>query len=517
MPASPLLYQINTRILLTERSLELGRPASLDEVSDAFLDGLAGLGFRWIWFMGLWQTGEAGRRVSLAHPGLREEYARVLEDFTEEDVCGSPFAVRDYRTHEDFGGDGALRRLRSRMAARGLKLVADFVVNHVAPDHAWLAEHPEWFILGTERDLAASPENWTRLPAGPSRREAVVAHGRDPYFPGWPDTLQLNLRHPACREALMGELARIAGLCDGLRCDMAMLAQEDVFLRTWGDLSLPRDGAPPAGGPFWPEAIGRVKRAAPDLLFIAEAYWDREWALQEEGFDYAYDKRLYDGLRQGRARSVRDHLLAAPSFQERSVRFLENHDEPRAAAVFPADMHRAAALVAYAAPGLRFFQEGQLSGSRFRASVHLRRRRQEAPQPEWDAFYSTLLAALRRPGLMDGRWSLGGLRPAWEGNATWDQFLAFAWNRMDPPGPATLLAVVNYGPSRGQCYVRLDTAGFPGETLRFRDLFSEACFEREFRELSAAGMYFDMPPWGFHLLEILQEGAGRPPVPGLPP
>src|SRR5512139_272835 len=198
------LFQVNTRVRLSELAQALGRPATLDDVTDAELDGLAEDGFDLVWFLGVWQTGDAARRVSRSNPEWRAEYRRVLPDFRESDVTGSCFAVRDYRVHDDFGGDAALARLRERLRMRGLRLILDFVPNHVAPDHAWVEAHPEYFVAGTEEKLAAEPQNWGR--AG----ERILAYGRDPYFDGWPDTFQLDYGSPALREAMLGELARVA-------------------------------------------------------------------------------------------------------------------------------------------------------------------------------------------------------------------------------------------------------------------------------------------------------------------
>ena len=225
----------------------------------------------------------------------------------------------------------------------------------------------------------------------------MLAHGRDPFFPPWSDTVQVNYRHAGARRAMTAELARIAGWCDGVRCDMAMLLQPDVFLRTWGERALPADGTPPVDEPFWPEAMRTVRRARPDFLFAAEVYWDREWELQQAGFDFTYDKRLYDRLRAGAAPPVREHLRAAPEFQDRSLRFLENHDEPRAAAVFAPEVHRAAAVVTFLVPGMHLIQEGQLEGRKIHVSVHLGRRAPEPPDAQLAAFYERLLACLRRP------------------------------------------------------------------------------------------------------------------------
>jgi glycosidase len=323
----PSLFQVNTRVRLSELAPELGRPATLDDVPDGELDRIAADGFDLVWFLGVWQTGEAARRVSRSKPEWLEEYRRVLPDFKDSDVSGSCFAVRDYRVHTDFGGDAALARLRERLRRRGLRLVLDFVPNHMAPDHPWVQQHPDYFVAGTEEKLAAEPQNYAR--AG----SRILAYGRDPYFDGWPDTFQLNYGNPELQRAMMGELERIAGQCDGVRCDMAMLVLPDVFERTWGiraDL-------------FWPKATDSVRRKQPAFLFMAEVYWDLEWTLQQQGFDYTYDTRLYDRLEHGAARPVREHFFAGLDYQDRMARFLENHDEPRAAATFPPEVHRAAA------------------------------------------------------------------------------------------------------------------------------------------------------------------------------
>ena len=227
----PSLFQINTRVLLQERSTILGRQATLDDIADAFLDRIAAQGFTWVWLLGVWQTGPAGQAISRTRPELVAASRKSLPDLKDTDICGSPFAIQSYTVHRDFGGEPALARLRKRLADHGLQLLLDFVPNHVALDHPWTGSHPEYFIRGTPDDLAREPQNYTRIQT--VRGELILAHGRDPYFAGWADTLQLNYRHPGCRQAMLGELASIAKHCDGVRCDMAMLVQPQIFLSTW--------------------------------------------------------------------------------------------------------------------------------------------------------------------------------------------------------------------------------------------------------------------------------------------
>src|SRR5882672_11054143 len=215
---SPVLFQSNTRVWLTELSRALRRLATLDDIPDADLDRLAAMGFDWVWFLSVWQTGPAGQQVSRRHQAWRQEFAATLPDLREVDIAGSGFAITGYTVHQALGGDAALRRLRERLQQRDLRLLLDFVPNHTGLDHPWVEDHPEYYVHGTELDLAQAPQNYTW--ARRQRGDVLLAHGRDPYFPGWPDTLQLNYGNPATQEAMRGELVKIAGQCDGVRCDM---------------------------------------------------------------------------------------------------------------------------------------------------------------------------------------------------------------------------------------------------------------------------------------------------------
>ncbi len=495
----PALYELNTRMLIGEWARRLGRPATLDDLPEDFLDQVEADGFTWVWLLGVWQTGAVGRGVSRARRDWREGFARALPDLRGDDITGSPFAVQEYSVHADFGGDAALARLRARLARRGLALMLDFVPNHTACDHPWVREHPEYYVHGTEDDLAREPGSYAALEVG--GRTHVLAHGRDPYFPAWSDTLQLDYRHGGLRAAMVGELVRIASRCDGVRCDMAMLLLPDVIARTWGGRSLPADGSRPVDAPFWPLAIEAVRRERRDFLFMAEVYWDLEGELQRQGFDFTYDKRLYDRLRSGEARAVRESLLSAPAFQERSARFLENHDEPRAAAVFAPEVHRAAAVVAYLLPGLRLFHEGQLEGRKVQASLHLGRRAEEPVDVPLRDFYGRLLACLRRPEA-HGRWLPGECRPAWPGNGTSDGFITSTWES----GARALLVAVNFAPTRGQCLAPVPR-GLERQRVTLADLLSDASYERDGDDLAARGLFLDLPGWGHHAFEVRRPGC----------
>jgi glycosidase len=481
------LFQANTRVWLTELSRSLRRPATLDDITDGELDKLAKSGFDWLWLLSVWQTGAVGQQASRSNPEWRKEFQETLPDLREEDIAGSGFAITGYIVHENLGGDAALARLRERLRQRGLKLMLDFVPNHVALDHPWIEEHPEYFIQGSEMDLARAPMNYIWIKR--RRGDLLLAHGRDPYFPGWSDTLQLNYANPATQEAMTGELLKIAGQCDGVRCDMAMLVLPEVFERTWSK---------PAR-PFWPDAIRRVREKVPNFCFMAEVYWDLEWALQQEGFDYTYDKRLYDRLREGPARPVREHFHAALDYQNKLARFLENHDEPRAAAAFPGEVHRAAAVITFFSPGLRFFHQGQFEGCRKRISPHLIRAPVEPVDDGLKAFYGKLLETLRRPAVRTGCWQLVESTSAWGEDLSFQNFIAFAWQN---DAGERLLSAVNFSAQPAQCYLRLPFADLAGRPWRLRDLLGTDIYLRDGDDLNARGLYLNVPPWHYHVFEM---------------
>ncbi len=483
----PSLYQINTRVWLNRLSCQFGRPATLDDIPDAELDELANLGFDWIYFLSMWQTGDAGRKISRSNPQWFAEYRELLPDLQEDDICGSGFAITSYTLNTHLGEPETLLRLRDRLHQRGLKLMLDFVPNHTAPDHPWMQAHPEYYVFGTEEQLAGQPQNYIKLdlPQGP----AILAYGRDPYFDGWPDTFQLNYGNPDLQSAQIEGLLKIAQRCDGVRCDMAMLVLPDIFQRTWGI----------AIEPFWPMATRKVREEHPDFVFMAEVYWDLEWTLQQQGFDYTYDKRLYDRLREQQARPVREHFWANLEYQKKSARFLENHDEPRAAATFPAHVHETAAVLTYFCPGLRFFHQGQLQGWPKKISVHLCRGPEQPTDPGLQAFYRRLLDALRRDVFRNGVWQLLECKPAWGGNWTSDCMVAFFW--LGQNGEQILVAV-NYAPNQSQCYILLPLPNAGGCMVGLNNLLGSERYERSGDSLVSPGFYLDMPKWGYAVFEV---------------
>lgn len=482
----PVIYEISTWAWLGELSRSYGRPVDLATVPPAEWDTIAARGFDAVWLMGVWERSPAGIAISMANPGLRADFERALPDFTAADNVGSPYCIRRYVVDRHLGGPKSLATARAELASRGVRLILDFVPNHVAPDHPWVTAHPEYFVRGTTDDLQADEASFVEIDG------TVFARGRDPYFPAWPDVLQLNAFHPALRQAAIETVADIASQCDGVRCDMAMLMLQDVFARTWGVRAGERQERD-----YWTTLIPAIKASKPAFRFIAEAYWDLEWVLLQQGFDQCYDKKLYDRMEHAPADEVRQHLLADLPYQQGMVRFIENHDEPRAATAFPAGKGRAAAVAILTLPGTRLLHEGQCEGRTVRLPVFLGRRPVEQADEELVAFYDTVLDASRGAVFRDGDWCLCHAS-GWPDNQSCRHLLTWCWRK----GNERALIVINYSGVAAQGRVHLPWDDLAGRHWRLDDRLSGAAYERDGREMADDGLYVDLEPWQSHLFRV---------------
>jgi glycosidase len=519
-PSHPVIYEINTWVWLHELSRRYQTPITLANVPDAEWDAITAWSPDAVWLMGVWERSPWGREIAINHESLLTSCREALPDLTLDDMVGSPYCVRGYRVDEHLGGPEGLAQARRQLAQRGARLILDLVPNHVAPDHPWVQEHPDFFLQGTHEDLSRSPEAFLQV------GDHILANGRDPYYPPWPDVIQVNAFSPGLRQALIDTLRSLAGQCDGVRCDMAMLLINQIFRQTWGE----RTGALPARE-FWEEVIPAVKAKYPEFLFIAEAYWDREWELQQQGFDYCYDKRLYDSLRQGSADAVRQHLLADLSYQARLVRFIENHDEPRAAATFNDRQARAAAVTIATLPGARLFHQGQFEGRRIRLPVFLNRRPPEpvdadfyhlprvssflSPLPPTGGegqgeggkkkhlatsiknFYRTLLAAVAQPVFKEGQWHLLECH-GWPDNQSYLNLVVWGWRL----GEEMRLIIVNLSQHRSQALIPLPWEDLPGRPYQLTDPFTGQIYTRDGLDLRHPGLFIDLEGWQFHFFQV---------------
>jgi hypothetical protein len=484
-PRYPTLYEINTWVWLSELSLKAETSVDLSSVPATEWDAIARFGFDAVWLMGVWERSPAGIAIANQNKDLIEGFRQALPDFTPEDNVGSPYCIRRYVVDQHLGGPQGLAIARRELAKRGMKLILDFVPNHVAPDHPWSTEHPEYFIQGNAEDARNNPASYLEIQGG------FYACGRDPFFPPWPDVLQLNAFHADLRQAVIATISGIAAQCDGIRCDMSMLLLNKIFERTWEG----RAGQRPATE-YWVDVVAATRKAYPDFVFIAEAYWDLEWELQQKGFDFCYDKRLYDRLEHDNAESVRLHLCADLAYQEKLLRFLENHDEPRAATAFPPPKEQAAAVATFSLPGARLFHEGQFEGRKVRVPVFLGRRPIEPVDNTLLAFYEKLLAAINAPIFRDGEWKLCE-RSGWPDNPSFQNLVVWSWVRNDD----RRLVAVNLSDRAVEARVHVPWQEVRGATWHLIDAFSDASYDRDGDEIAESGLYVELGPWSYSFFQ----------------
>jgi hypothetical protein len=491
--ANPHLLELNTRVWLNALSRRLGRTLTLDTVPDEEWEAFKGQGFDALWLMGVWKPSPLSARIALEEPGLRKIYDEVLPGWKPEDVGGSPYAVHGYELNPALGARGDLFKLKRKLNDHGLRLILDFVCNHLAADHPWTRRFPERFVGGTAEDVAKEPVTFFEVRTGD--KQQVLAHGKDPNFPAWSDTVQLNYFRPETREEMFRILEHTSYLCDGVRCDMAMLLLNEVHEQVWGPRLL-GEGVSRPTEEFWPRTIARIKEHRPDFLFIAEVYWGLEWKLQEMGFDYTYDKTLYDRLQYMGPLEVRGHLWAEEAYQRRSLRFIENHDEARSAVALGREKGLAAATAMATLKGMRFFHDGQAQGFRAKVPVHLVRGPDEPVDSEVRGHYEKLFQATRHPAFHGGEWSLLDALPAAQGDRTANSLLTWCWRQ----GRHVKLVVINYSnaPARGR--VKLPSSG--SETVVITDEMSSRSYERLLAELQDPGLFVELEPWKSHLFSI---------------
>ncbi len=490
-PNSPTVYEINTYAWLHDLSRVQGHHVTLGTVGEAELERLASFGFDGVWLMGVWQRSPLGR--TLARQYIESEYRRVLRDCRDDDVVGSPYAVHDYRVDSDLGGDEELDHLRQRLRKHGLRLILDFVPNHLAIDHPWVDDHPERFVQQGPTGQTDAPEHYF------SAGKHLFAHGRDPNFEPWTDTVQLDYRYEETREAMTECLLAIAERCDGVRCDMAMLLLRDVFLYTWGN------SAEQPEWEFWEEAIQRSKAAHPDFLMLAEVYWGLEPEVQQFGFDFAYDKGLYDVLLRDDAAAVCHRLLKSRDYQSRLMRFVENHDERRAVEAFGGPQRsRAVATLSLCLPGMRMVHEKQIEGFHLRVPVQLGRRCNEPAESGMQEFYGHLLAALREPVFHKGDWRLLAPQPVAPGD-NHRSVVAYRWVL----GEEGRLIAVNLSAQTALCVLPLEMPGLDGHAWRMSDVLGDGHYVCDGDKLASSGLDISLPAYGFHLFRFQRESVAN--------
>ena len=483
----PHLYEINTWSWLERMSAQLRRMIHLEDVPDSTWDSIAERGFNIVWLMGVWRRSPESRRIALEDPANFPQFDRALPGWKPSDVIASPYAVAGYVPDARIGTWDSLDRVRHKLHARGMALFLDFVGNHTALDHPWTREHAEYYVQASRQEFDSNPSFYYPVQAPQGAR--FIALAKDPYFPPWKDVAQLNHFHPGARAAQLTEIRTIAHHCDGLRCDMAMLLLNDIFANGWrhllGDTPQPKDE-------LWSE----VKSAVPDLTLLAEAYWDTEPRLFGLGFEFAYDKAMYDAVRDVNPQQVRDRLNSLPQYPNDFARFLENHDEARRPEIFPNHRLLADGTLMGTLPGVRFYHQGELEGRTIRLPITLRLSADEPPDPFSVAFFQKILKITQQNVFHEGKWNL--LQVAAEGDASPDGLIAYEWKS----AKEWKIIAVNLSARVSQGRVRWTENVFPAPHYTLYDELNDVTYARDREELRNLGLFIRRDPFQGHVLDV---------------
>jgi len=488
---NPHLYEINLMPWLTHVCGKEQRPITLKNIPPSVWSELKDKGMDLVWLMGIWhRSRDACKRARNTSDLL--EYCRLrFKDFKTEDIAGSPYAIERYLPDPVFGNRQDLLSLKDLLADMGLRLVLDFVPNHTARDHDWIKEHPEYYVQADLTKKGRCPKGF--FPSEHPSAMPCIAHGKDPSFPAWTDTAQVNYGNAEAVSAMRDTLFIISRFCHGLRCDMAMLVLKKIFFKTWRRCT--KDAA---DGEFWRLAMDGLRSTSSRCIMIAEVYWGMEQKLLELGFDYAYDKVFYDLLVAEDIQGLSAHLSAPVGRQERMVRFLENHDESRAMDVFGPEKIFSAMVIHATVPGMRFWHHGQFEGNRIRVPVQLGRVEEEPVNRELQTFSERLLHEVNHPVFHDGIWKMCEIE-GWPDNPSYRNLLAWCWRKETE----RRLIVVNYSSGPAQGLVRMPVNWLP-EKDRFicHDPLKGETYERSTAQVEASGLYVELGKWDYHFFRI---------------
>jgi glycosidase len=486
MIKNPKIYEINTRVWLKR----FGSNAGLSDIPQDFFTHLKKKGIDIVWLMGIWKTCPSVIKNCCFSVDLVSAYNKSLRDWTQEDVIGSPYSIDDYTVNPSLGTMDDLIAVKEMINSAGMKLLVDFIPNHFSADTHLIDSHPDLFLPGDEELLNRDSYTFYKPKED---KDIIFAHGRDPLFPPWTDTVQVNYFSDSAREFMTDVLLKLTQAADGIRCDMAMLPLNNVFHNTWiGVINKFNYKKPECE--FWKTAIQSVKVNSPEFIIMGEAYWDLEWQLQQLGFDFTYDKRLTDRLTYNDLHGIRAHLSADNDFQLRSVRFLENHDEARAVTRYGKMKSLAAATVISTIQGMKFYYDGQFEGKRVKLPLQLGRQPEERVSRTVSNFYNLILDITNRPLFKKGEWHQIEPSPASQGNISYDNFLAWQWKL----GNENALVVINYNESASQCRIRFRMPK-TSDYIYLADLLTGEEYKRSVKELNDPGLFIELKGYQSHI------------------
>ncbi len=492
MLLNPKLYEINTRVWI--KQFEKG--TTLSKIPKKIFEDFAAKGIDIIWFLGVWKTCPGLVDKCCFTVDLISSYSKSLKDWKKEDVIGSPFAIDDYEVNPQLGDFSDLKNLKEILNDMGIKLFLDFIPNHFGAESKLIKTNPEIFLKADEELFNNDPHTFFQVE---SDHKQIFAHGRDPLFPAWLDTIQVNYFSRDAREFMINRLLQLTEFCDGVRCDMTMLQLNNVFQNTWLGVLNKRNYKEPKEE-FWKIAIEKVKKKAPEFIFLAEAYWDLEWDLQQLGFDFTYDKRLTDRLAANDVQSVKSHLLAENQFQIHSARFLENHDEQRAVIKFGKKQSFAAAVLMSTIQGMKIYYDGQTEGKKIRLPVQLGQDTIEKISESIQKHYLKIFSITKSEIFKKGEWKMLDPMPAASNNFSFEKMFAWQWKL----GEESRLIVINYSDSTSQCRLKPDLMTDEKE-IKLVDLLHDVEYYRSVDEIKTIGLFIELKNYRSHIFSFVEK------------
>ena len=486
---NPRIYEINTRVWIKQ----FGAHSKLCDIPDDFIKKLSDWGIDALWFMGIWKNNPETVEEYCFEPSLVAAYNNSLPDWNKKDVIGSPYSIDNYEVNPTLGTKEDLLNLKQKLNNAGIKLVLDFIPNHFSSYSNLLKTNPGIFLPA---DHALFRGDGYTFFQSPYNQDKYFAHGRDPLFPPWKDTAQVNFFGEETRNFFVDIFEDLTKLCDGVRCDMAMLPLTNVFYNTWVGV-LKKYGIDKPDTEFWTEIISSVKKHKKDFFFIAEAYWDLEWNLQQLGFDYTYDKRLTDRLGSADLRVIKDHLTASMEFQKKSVRFIENHDEERAAGHFGKDKSLSAATVISTLPGMIFYHDGQFEGRKIKLPVQLARFPDEKFDKRIFNYYDKLLKITRQEVFRKGEWIMLECFPVSPNDYTNENLFAWQWSYKQ----TVKIVAINYSGSTARCRLKINLSSANTAVTLFDEL-NDVNYKREISEITGIGLFVELKAFSSHIFSV---------------
>jgi hypothetical protein len=497
MNNTELIYEVDIRELFYRFKSNISSIKNLNHIPDTFFTELKRIGVKYIWLIGIYEQSKTGKKLAFELQELHSKYMECLSDWTKKDIAASPYAIKKYEIAREFGGIKAYRIFRKKLKEKfDIGIILDFIPNHVALDNSIVEKHPEYFIRVNEPIPPERSKNYFKKTT--ETGNIFLAHGKDPFSPVWKDTLQLDYRSKAVQKYMTKEVVKLSELCDGLRCDMSMLILSEVFNSNWKDYPLPSDIVP-SGKEFWCDAISTVRNLNPKFLFIAEVYWDKEKIMLDLGFDYVYDKKLYDCLTQYNCPRLREYIQHTFSFEKGRLVFLENHDEQRAASILPREKYYACAVLNYSLPSVKLLHEGQLEGRKIPHALQLLRIQPEKINVEIYQFYRTLFDVIHKSAIKNGYFRALNPLPAWERSPSYQNFIIYFYenDKLEKD-----LVVVNFSGYQSQCRVKIESFDLIGHEFIIEDRLSDQKYQRSGNEMFYDGLFLELMPYQAQIFQF---------------